>query len=119
MNSAQKESKIEQIFNNKRSAPQNPAYNQMKYRNCIKVSKKQESNPLLKQSRFHYMLTEDLVEDYDINERTSVLFLSLEYHIAYPLYIRQRFEDLYRQRRHRNKVLILLNDNSDEHNMVD
>lgn len=59
-----------------------------------------------------------MVEDYDINDKVSVLFLQLAYHIAYPLYIKQRFEDVYRMRKNRNKILLLLNDDKDEQNMA-
>lgn len=53
-------------------------------------------------------------EDYDINEKVSLLFLQLSYHLAYPLYIISRLEELWKERRHRNKVLLLLNDDKDE-----
>jgi hypothetical protein len=53
-------------------------------------------------------------EDYEINERVSVLFLSLKYHIAYPLYIVGRLEELYRMRRGKNRILLVLADHPDE-----
>ena len=53
-------------------------------------------------------------EDYDVNEKVSLLFLSLQYHIAYPLYVIGRLEELYRFRKLKNKILLLLCDHSDE-----
>eukprot|EP00347_Sterkiella_histriomuscorum_P024333 403331490 len=96
-------------------------------RNQVKVNKKQETNPLLKYSRFQYILVDDqnpqhqtspMFEDYDINEKVSLLFLQLSYHIAYPLYIIQRLEDIYRHRKTRNKMLLVLNDDKDDQNMI-
>ena len=46
-----------------------------------------------------------------------MLFLSLDFHIKKPLYIKQRFEELYRMtKRNQNcsRVLLLLNDTIDE-----
>ena len=40
-----------------------------------------------------------MCEDYDVNEKVSVLFLSLQYHLAYPLYIVGRLEEMYKGRR--------------------
>ena len=40
-----------------------------------------------------------IVEDFQINATTSVLFLSLDFHIKKPLYIKQRFEEVYRHTR--------------------
>ena len=61
--------------------------------NSIKVIKSQEKNPLLSFKKFHFTVGEiDMVEDYQVSEHVSVLFLSLEYHRAYPLYIVQRLD---------------------------
>ena len=54
------------------------------------------------------------MEDYEISEKASILFLSLQYHIAYPLYIKSRIDDVYKLRKHRNKILLLLCDCKDE-----
>ena len=84
-------------------------------RNLVKINKKQEGNPLLKYFKFQCEFVEDLVEDYDIDEKVSVLFLQLSYHLAYPLYIVQRLENFYKHRRHRkHRILLLLNDNPDD-----
>lgn len=66
------------------------------------------------------MLVDDpsMPEDYEVNEKVSVLFLSLAYHVAYPLYIKGKLEDLYKHRKYRNRILLLLNDDKDEQNMV-
>jgi hypothetical protein len=78
----------------------------------VRVSKKQESNPLLRLSKFQYVLVDDaqMPEDYEVNDRVSVLFLSLKYHIAYPLYIVGRLEELYKMRRNKNRILLVLAD---------
>ena len=57
-------------------------------------------------------------EDYDINEKVSVLFLSLKYHMAYPLYIVSRLEELFRLRRHKNRILLVLSDTPDDHSTL-
>ncbi|TNV76042.1 hypothetical protein FGO68_gene5996 [Halteria grandinella] len=83
-------------------------------KNLIRVNKKQETNPLLKTNRFQYTLVDDptMPEDYDLNnEQTSVLFLSMQYHQAYPLYIVGRLDELARQRKNRNRILLCLMDN--------
>ncbi|CDW73179.1 dna excision repair protein ercc-1-like [Stylonychia lemnae] len=106
--------------NSNKGANQGFQSNNYYNKNQVKVNKKQETNPLLKHSRFQYNIIDDpqMVDDYDINDKVSVLFLQLKYHIAYPLYIKQRFEDVYRMRKNRNKILLLLNDDKDEHNMI-
>ena len=67
----------------------------------VKVAKKQENNPILKANRFQFALVDDpsMPEDYDVNDKVSVLFLSMQYHVAYPKYIEGRLDELYRQRR--------------------
>ena len=89
-------------------------------KNVIKVSKKQEANPLLKFGKFHYVFSDDkaMPEDYDINEKVSLLFLSLTYHLSYPLYIVNRLDELHRQRKGKNRILLVLCDNPDEQNMI-
>ena len=49
-------------------------------------------------------------EDYEVNDKTSVLFLSLQYHVTFPLYIVDKLDKLYKERKNRNKILLLLND---------
>ena len=57
-----------------------------------------------------------IVEDFQVNANTSVLFLSLEFHIKKPLYIKQRFEEVYRvtKRASASRVLLLLHDTPDD-----
>lgn len=69
----------------------------------IKVSRLQQNNPALKELKTdQYRIvdscanidgsfkisTEAIVEDFQLNARTSVLFLSLDFHIKKPLYIK-------------------------------
>ena len=78
----------------------------------IKVSHLQKNNPalqVLKPNSYKFVdssanvigggkySVESIVEDFQINANTSVLFLSLDFHIKKPLYIKQRFEEVYRQ----------------------
>ena len=61
------------------------------------------------------------MEDFQLNPRMSVLFLSLDFHIKKPLYIKQRFEEVYRATRRTldaSRVLILLSDCSDDLNYL-
>lgn len=53
-------------------------------------------------------------EDFEVNEKVSVLFLSLQYHISYPLYVVGRLDEVFKQRKHRNKILLCLVDNPDD-----
>ena len=65
--------------------------------------------------------TEAIVEDFQLNPRMSVLFLSLDFHIKKPLYIKQRFEEVYRATRRTpdaSRVLLLLSDCGDEMNYL-
>lgn len=51
----------------------------------------------------------------------SVLFLSLDFHIKKPLYIKHRFEELYRltkNKKEASRVLLLLHDSSDDHDYL-
>ena len=75
---------------------------------------------MLKSCRFQYVLVDDpqMPEDYEVNDRVSVLFLSLKYHIAYPLYIVGRLEELYRMRRNKNRILLVLADHPDDQNTI-
>ena len=57
-------------------------------------------------------------EDYEVNDRVSVLFLSLKYHIAYPLYVVGRLEELYKMRRNKNRILQVLADHQDDQNTI-
>lgn len=94
----------------------------------IKVSKLQQKNPAIKELKAgSYRFVENganstssdsIVEDFQINPQISVLFLSLDYHIKKPLYIKQRFEDLYRARRYARIILLLLHDHEDELNYL-
>ena len=61
--------------------------------------------------------SDSIIEDFQLNARTSVLFLSLDFHIKKPLYIKQRFEEVYRVTRRNpgtSRILLLLNDCEDE-----
>lgn len=75
---------------------------------------------MLKISKFQYVIVDDphMPEDYEVNDRVSVLFLSLKYHIAYPLYIVSRLEELYRLRRNKNRILLVLADHPDDQNTL-
>ncbi len=62
---------------------------------------------------------DDLLEDYDLNnDKLSLLFLSLTYHLTYPLYIITRLDELFRLRKHKNRILLVLMDSPDEQNVI-
>lgn len=98
----------------------------------IKVSRLQQNNPalqVLKPNSYRFVdscanvvgggriSADAIVEDFQINATTSVLFLSLDFHIKKPLYIKQRFEEVYKYTRRNpsnQRLLLLLHDSSDE-----
>ena len=103
----------------------------------IKVSRLQQNNPALKElKKDQYRIvdscanvdggsfkisTDAIAEDFQLNAQTSVLFLSLDFHIKKPLYIKQRFEEIYRATRrtpNASRVLLLLSDCPDELNYL-
>ena len=62
--------------------------------NDVLVNRKQKGNVLLNKNRFNYKFVDDIPEDYDVNGKVSVLFLQLQYHIKFPLYLKSRAVDL-------------------------
>ncbi len=74
----------------------------------------------MKVCKFQYVLsdlggsTEVMPEDFEINDRVSLLFLSLTYHLSYPLYIQTRLDELYKKRKGKNRYLLVLSDHADE-----
>lgn len=59
-----------------------------------------------------------MVEDYEINHKTSVLFLSLAWHRTYPRYIIDRLSELYNRKRDNKKILLVKHDIQDENNII-
>ncbi|KEJ83137.1 Excision repair enzyme ERCC-1 [Oxytricha trifallax] len=61
----------------------------------IWVNERQQLNPALKHVNFKYSLTNIIKEDFLMNQQQlSVIFLSLEYHIEYPLYLKWRLSEV-------------------------
>ncbi|EJW04985.1 DNA repair protein rad10 [Edhazardia aedis USNM 41457] len=76
----------------------------------IKVNNKQRGNNLLDYLTKSVWFYEDtLVTDYQINDTTSVLFLSCRFHIAKPEYIHKRMRKL-RNIKYELKVILVLVD---------
>ncbi|KAJ4461108.1 putative DNA excision repair protein ERCC-1 [Paratrimastix pyriformis] len=62
--------------------------------NCICVSTRQRGNPLL--GHIHIMKTEfaRVIPDFVLGRATCALFLSLQYHMLHPQYLRTRLAEL-------------------------
>ena len=92
----------------------------------IKVNKNQAKNPVvqclppscyvLHDTNPTFTLAEGFVEDFQITSDIAVLFLQLKFHLYKPLYIKQRFEEVCKYRKHAQKYLLLLHDCADEMN---
>ena len=80
---------MEKVITTKKSKPNY----QIKI-NDVLVNRKQKGNVLLNKNRFNYKFVDDIPEDYDVNGKVSVLFLQLQYHIKFPLYLKSRAVDL-------------------------
>ena len=76
----------------------------------ILVSEKQKNNPVTKELKLQHEFVPDLVEDYLLSRSISVLFLSLKYHAAFPLYIRERLSALAAGTTNKTRVLLCLID---------
>ena len=79
----------------------------------IKVNNNQNGNPLLKYNRFQYDFYKDLVEDYEIGGKVSVLYLQIKYHIEYPKYLEGRAKALVSKKRDKLNILLLQVDQED------
>ena len=61
----------------------------------------------MRHNKFAYVIDNSLVEDYQISNSLSIIFVSLAFHKSYPIYIKQRLSEVYAARRDANKFLIL------------
>ena len=117
MKSGESGNKIEQIFKTT-TAPQRAVPAKPVGRTAVKVARKQEANPILRSNKFAFTFEDGMPEDFDVSDKASVLFLSLQYHQAYPLYLAGRLEELYKAKRMKHKYLIVLHDIADEQNSI-
>lgn len=76
----------------------------------ILIAERQKTNPVIKDLKVQHEFVSDIMEDFLISRSISVLFLSLKYHCAYPLYIRERLSSLSSGSSNKTKILLCLID---------
>ena len=80
--------------------------------NSIIVNKRQRENPVLRHIRnVRYEFADDVAPDYVLGDATCALYLSIKYHVLYPMYIIGRIKEL--NNSYKLKILLVLVDIED------
>jgi len=78
----------------------------------IIVNKRQKENPVLRHIRnVRYEFADDIVPDYVIGDAACALYLSIKYHVLYPMYIIGRIKEI--NSGYKLKILVVLVDIED------
>ena len=89
---------------------------------CLLINPSQVGNPIWKNIKNSYSIDEKLVADFVFpDSKISIIFLSLKYHYAYPLYIQQKIDSFSKASEYKeypNKILICLFDENDINNYL-
>lgn len=85
--------------------------------NPLTISPSQVQNPIWKTLKINYKVVDEQIADFIVHEtKTSILFLSLKFYYAFPLYLQDKtskFLESDDARSHPNKILLLLYDSED------